>query len=168
MDPNLFPGPDRPIRVSDWVSIPFLLICISSFLLPPGAPRLVLTFPAILYLVFRVRTSTSGNQVEDYILAVNACGLIYKYVSFVVLKTPEFEIHRVFMSGAKKGSKIPEDPVAMEPWDKLKWSIQFWTSLRGVGWNWQVKNVDELPEKLLSKRWVLPRFICDEDIVDES
>ncbi len=152
MDPSLFPGPDRPVRVSDWVLVPFLVICITSFLLPPGAPRLLLTLPPVLYMVFQVRATTSGNQVEDYIFAVNTCGLFYKYISFVVLNTPEIDIQRVVMSGGKKGSKVPEDPTTMEPWEKLKWSMHFWTSLRGVGWNWQVKNIDGLPQKLLSKR----------------
>lgn len=152
MDPALFPSPDRPILTSDFLLIPFISICVTSLLLPSGTTRVSLTLPPILYILFRLRNTTSGNNVEDYLLAVNACGLFYKYVSFVLLRTPETDIYRVIVSGDKKGEREPEDPAMMDMWTKLKWNLHFWTSLRGAGWNWQVKNVDELPPKLLAKR----------------
>ena len=152
MDPSWFPSADRPKRISDTILVPFMLICISSLLLPRGAVRLVLTLPPILFLMSQARRTTSGNNVEDYIFAVNASGLLYKYITFVVFRKPETDMWRVQMEGENKGK--PEEEVAqeMDLWSKFKWSLHFWTTLRGVGWNWQVRNVDTLPAELRPKR----------------
>ena len=75
-----------------------------------------------------------------------------RYVTSILFATPEKDMHRVVVAGEKKGTGEPEDPQSMRLWSKLKWSMHFWFSMRGVGWNWRVKNVDDVPEKLQSKK----------------
>ena len=85
-------------------------------------------------------------------LAINVSQFSLRYVTSVLLANPEKYMHRVVVSGEKKGTAEAEDPQSMGLWSKLKWSMQFWSSMRGIGWNWRVKNVDEVPEKLQSKK----------------
>jgi len=58
---------------------------------------------------------------------------------------------RVIMSGEKNGMREPEDARVMDL-SKLKWSAHLCFSMRGIGWNWRVKNVDDVPERLQFKR----------------
>ena len=113
---------------------------------------MVLTLPPLLYLVFQVRRTTSGLNVEDYTLAATISQFSYRYVTSVLFATPEKDMHRVVVAGEKNGTREPEDPQSMGLWSKLKWSMHFWFSMRGIGWNWRVKNVDDVPEKLQSKK----------------
>jgi hypothetical protein len=151
MDPKWFPPATRPQRPSEFVFVSFGLICTSSMLLPPGRRRVSLTLPPLLYLLTQVRRTTSGINAADYLFAINLAQLSYRYVRYVLLTTPEDDIYRVVVTGEKKGKREAEDPRTMDLWSKLKWSTHFWFSWRGVGWNWQVKNVDDVPETLLSK-----------------
>jgi hypothetical protein len=151
MDPKWFPPSTRPVKPSEFVLVPFALMCTSSFLLPSGRTRALLTLPPLLYLLVQARRTTSGINAGDYIFAINIAGFAYRYAAYVLLTTPEDHIHRVILSGEKKGMKEPEDPRAMDLWSKLKWSTHFWFSMRGIGWNWRVKNVDDVPERLQSK-----------------
>lgn len=151
MDPKWYPLATRPLRLNEFVFAPFVLICTSSLLLPSGRTRVALTLPPLLYLLTQVRRTTSGINAADYLFAINIAQMSYRYVRHVLLTTPEDRIHRVIMAGEKKGMREAEDPRTMDLWLKVKWSTHFWFSLRGVGWNWQVKNVDDVPEKLLSK-----------------
>jgi hypothetical protein len=152
MGPRWFPQANRPLRASGAVLVPFILVCIISLLLPPGRKRVVLTLPPLLYLVFQVRRTTSGLNVEDYTLAATISQFSYRYVTSVLFATPEKDMHRVVVAGEKNGTREPEDPQSMGLWSKLKWSMHFWFSMRGIGWNWRVKNVDDVPEKLQSKK----------------
>jgi hypothetical protein len=152
MDPKWFPLANRPVMASEFILTPFILICNTSLLLPSGRTRVLLTLPPLLYLLVQVRRTTSGINARDYMLAINISQFFYRYLTSVVFTTPENHMHRVILTGEKKGMRRPEDARTMDLWSKLKWSIGFWFSMRGFGWNWQVKNVDEVPEKLQSKK----------------
>lgn len=152
MDPRFFPPANRPVQNSGVVLVPFILICNSSLLLPPGRPRVLLTLPPLLYLLSQVRRTTTGINAEDYMCAINIAQFSYRYVTSVLFAYPERDMYRIVTSGENKGTREPEDPQSMELWSKLKWSMHFWFSMRGIGWNWLVKNVDDVPERLQSKR----------------
>ena len=152
MDPKWFPLPNRPVRASGAILVPFMAICNSSLLLPPGRLRVLLTLPPLAYLLWQVPRSTSGINPEDYLLAISLSQLAYRYVTSVLFATPECDSHRVVVSGEKKGTREPEDALSMGLWAKLKWTMHFWFSMRGIGWNWRVKNVDDVPETLQSKK----------------
>lgn len=151
MDPRWFPPATRPRWPGEFVLAPFALVCTSSLLLPSGRTRVLLTLPPLLYLLVQARRTTSGLNAGDYMLAVNIAHFSCRYLTYVLLATPEDQIYRVVMAGDKMGMKEPEDPRTMDLWSKLKWSMRFWFSWRGIGWNWQVKNVDDVPERLQSK-----------------
>lgn len=152
MDPKWYPQANRPVRSSGAVLVPFVLICSTSLLVPPGRPRALLTLPPLLYLLLQVRRTTSGINAEDYMLAVNISQFSCRYVTSVLFATPENDMHRVVLTGENKGMREPENALTMDWWSKLKWSMQLWSTLRGVGWNWRVKNVDDVPEKLQSRK----------------
>lgn len=152
MDPKWFPLANRPVRAGGFILVPFLLICTTSYLLPPGRPRAIFTLPLLLYLLLQVRRTTSGTHAEDYLLAINISQFFYRYLASVLFSTAEDDMYRVIMSGEKKGMREPEDARTMDVWSKLKWSVHFYFSMRGIGWNWRVKNVDDVPEKLQFKR----------------
>jgi hypothetical protein len=154
MDPIWFPLANRPVRAGGFILVPFMLICTTSYLLPPGRPRVLFTLPPLLYLLLQVRRTTSGTHAEDYMLAVNIFQFFYRYLASVLFSTAEDDMYRVVMSGEKKGMREPEDARTMDLWPKLKWSAHFCFSMRGIGWNWRVKNVDDVPEKLQFKRSV--------------
>ena len=154
MDPKWFPPPNRPIQAAGFVLVPFVLTCNASLLLPPGRPRALLTLPPLLYLLCQVRRTTSGVNAEDYMSAINIALLSSRYVTSVLVANPETDMHRVFVTGEKKWTREPEDPQSMGWWSKLKWSMSFWFSGRGIGWDWQVKNVDDVPANLHSKELV--------------
>ena len=151
MDPRWIPQANRPLRVSGTVLVPLILVCNTSLLLPTGRKRVLLTLPTLLYLLFQVHRNTSGLNAEDCMLAVISSSPM-RYVTSILFATPEKDMHRVVVAGEKKGTGEPEDPQSMRLWSKLKWSMHFWSSMRGVGWNWRVKNVDDVPEKLQSKK----------------
>jgi hypothetical protein len=152
MDPKWFPPSNRPVRAGELVLVPFMLVCIASLLLPSGRARVLLTLPPLLYLLTQVRSTTSGINAADYMLAINISQLFHRYVTSVLFTTPETHMQRVVIRGEKKGMRKPEDAETMDLWSKLKWSLDFWFNMRGVGWNWQVKNVHEVPEKLQSRK----------------
>jgi hypothetical protein len=152
MDPKWFPPLNRPVKAGEFVLVPFMLVCIASLLLPSGRTRVLLTLPPLLYLLAQVRRTTSGINAVDYMLAINISQLFNRYVTSVLFTTPETHMHRVVIRGEKKGMRKPEDAATMDLWSKLKWSLDFWFNMRGVGWNWQVKNVHEVPEKLQSRK----------------
>jgi hypothetical protein len=152
MDPKWFPPSNRPRKAGEFVLVPFMLVCNTSLLLPSGRARVLLTLPPLLYLLAQVRHTTSGINAGDYMLAINVSQLFYRYITSVLFTTPETQMHRVIINGENKGMRIPEDPPTMDLWSKLKWSMHFWFNMRGVGWNWQVKNVHEVPDKLQSRK----------------
>src|SRR2546423_8575976 len=116
MDPKWFPVPNRPVRASGIVFVPFLAICNISLLLPPGRPRVLLTLPPLAYLLWQVPSTTSGNIAEDYMLAINVSQFAYRYVTSVLFASPESDMYRVVVSGEKKGMREPEDALSMGLW----------------------------------------------------
>jgi len=153
MDPSWFPPPARPLGIHRQILPAFSFVCVSSLLLPPGAARRAITLPPLLYLLSQVRKCSAGTDVEDYVLAVNVTGLLYKYVDFILLCDTETQLYRVKEAENKDGPRLNEDPANMGLWQKCKWSVDLWTTLRGVGWNWRVKNVDALRDNV-TRQWV--------------
>ena len=77
--------------------------------------------------------------------AVNVCLALLKYVDFSVLRIPEQELYRIHPDGTTETTKEIEE---MTLWQKFKWNLDLYTTTRGIGWNWCVKNVDPVPENV--------------------
>jgi hypothetical protein len=144
MDPDWFAPEGRPFRGANQSVLTFAGICFASLLIPPGKVRIALTMPALLYVATRFRQYSSGQGAQDYMAAVNLALFGAKWIDFVLLGVPERDIYRVDMS-QEGNPPVKEDAGRMILWQKCRWSGSLWTNLRGVGWNWQVKNVDNVP-----------------------
>ena len=155
MDPRWFPTPDRPMRQGGPPPVlGVAVLCFLAFLMPSGKSRVLLTAPLMIYFISQQRKFTSGEAPEDYSLPVYIVGLVTRYVDFIVLGRPERDIWR-----SREVSEKPadEDVSKMTLWRKLRRSLSFWATLRGIGWNWQVQNSHQVPANA-SRRSVLQVF----------
>lgn len=148
MDPRWFPRQDRPLGNPGRLFGPFAATCFVSMLPPQSRARTFVALPVLIYCIIQVPKSTSGTVAGDITTAINFAMLSVKWIDFVLVRTPETYMHRVKMGGESKGAREPEDPRTMALWQKVKWNLSFWINLRGVGWDWQVKNVDPVPQEL--------------------
>lgn len=145
MDPKWFPSPDRPFQAGERSVGGANLVGVATLLLPQGQFRNVIALPPILYIAYNLRQHTTGRADQDYLNAVNVCIALLKYVDFSILRIPEQELHRVRPDGSVETTKEVEE---MTIWQKFKWNLDLYTTARGIGWNWRVKNVDLVPENV--------------------
>jgi hypothetical protein len=143
MDPKWFPPPDRPLQLGERFTAGANLVGIATLLLPQGRFRNVIGLPPILYIAYSLRQHTTGRADQDYLNAVNVCLAVLKFVDFSILRIPEQTLHRVRPNGTIETAKEVED---MTIWQKFKWNLDLYTTARGIGWNWSVKNTENVPE----------------------
>ena len=142
--PALFPPPDRsPTTVIanriDWLSAS--AACVVSLLLPPGILRQSLVIPTIVYLFYRVRqTSLPVGYHDSYLTYIHLLWTLIRWVDFTMLHSPEKDIYR---TSEPDGSRIetPQDVRSYPLHHKLWRNINLVTNLRGIGWNWRVRNI---------------------------
>ena len=107
-------------------------------LLPPSKTRTISITTALAYLVSQVLSRRTGDKTQDGFLPIQALVLFGQWVSFFVLHVPENEYWRVREKQKKEKQGVEHDKGW---WEKLKWTTSLKMTLRGVGWNWKVKNV---------------------------
>lgn len=143
MDPKWFPPPDRPFQNTAPFTAGANLVGIATLLLPQGRFRSIIAVPSILWLAYGLRQYSTGKAEEDYLNAVNVTIALFKFVDFATLRTPEQTVHRIGPGGRMETTEQVE---RMTLWQKLKWNLELYSTARGIGWNWQVKNTDHVPE----------------------
>jgi hypothetical protein len=90
----------------------------------------------LLYLVSQVVKYPTGDKAQDTLLPIQAMILVTQWIDFYVLHTPEKDYYRISRPEEKKGS------IKDQGWkERLKWAFDLKMTLRGIGWNWQVKNI---------------------------
>jgi hypothetical protein len=138
-----FAAEDRPFRPSERIWVGFTLACIISLLLPPGMVRHTLGAFVLLYVQKEYPKSATGHAGRDYLIAINITLTAFKFVDFVYLRTAEDAAHRVNESGEpiEDGNSLRNASYL----ERLKWSANLFSTFRGVGWNWRVKNIQEVP-----------------------
>jgi hypothetical protein len=150
---------------------PFLVptIILTSFcgsLLPPSKFRGSSIAATISYLLVLIIRNPTGNKINDMFLPIQGLVLLAQWVDLYVLHTPEREFWRLKdgeNEKARKGGKAKDDSVRGNErmkeigrmgWkEKLKWVSDLKFTLRGVGWNWKVKNV---PDETSKSKWFCP------------
>ena len=144
-----FAANGRPIRHGGWLWAGFNSACVLSLLLLPGLARHSIGLLLLLYIHKEYSKSTTGQAVEDYMIAINIFITTLKFVDFVYLRIPEDAAHRVNASGqsTEDGNSIRNSSY----WTRLKWAASLYSTLRGIGWNWRVKNVESIPPD--TRRW---------------
>lgn len=141
MDPKWFPPPDRPVRPGSRDITAANAIGMAALLLPPGQCRNVIAIPPFLAIIYTLRQHTTGRNDEDYLTAVNVCMMLIRFIDFCVVNTPEQSFRRVRSDGR---TETPQEIQNMTIWQKLRWNFDLFATLRGIGWNWRVKNVDDV------------------------
>jgi hypothetical protein len=131
---QLLPYPPGPFLVPTI----FLTSFCGSFL-APGKVRSLCVTGILAYLVSLVVKYPTGSLANDALLPIQALILLTQWVDLYVLHTPEKEFRRV-----RDVKNENEGDVKLERtgWRaKLKWVWDLKTTVRGVGWNWSVKNI---------------------------
>ncbi|OQU96641.1 hypothetical protein CLAIMM_02691 [Cladophialophora immunda] len=152
MDPKWFPPPDRPFQPGGRSVFGAGVIGMTTLLFPPGRFRQIMPIPLILWILWNLRQHTAGRPEEDYINAINVCLILLRCIDVGVLHNAEQAFRRVKSDGT---TETEEDIEKMTTWQKFRWSLQLFTTMRGIGWNWRVKNVDQVPRHISRSRFVL-------------
>jgi hypothetical protein len=142
----LFPPKDRSSRPGAYAWIGLTAACVTSLLLRPGRVRIFLGTLLLICLLQECPKYTTGKPEEDYMIAINVVLVSLKYVDFVFLRTPEDTAFRTDSKGT-----LVDDAKSLRVascWERLKWAGSLFSTFRGVGWNWRVKNVENIPQNV--------------------
>lgn len=125
------PNKARPLQARPYLIPSIYLTCIAASSLPPGKIRGLLGVGALAFWLIQIPKYTQGSTAEDNLLPIQAGLLLLHWIDFFVLHSPN-EFFR--LTDSRKG-------LHQTFWEKLSWNFNLCTSMRGVGWNWQVKNI---------------------------
>lgn len=143
MDKSWWPPETRPKRPAEQLLMIATTICVSSLLLPQGRFRVVVCLGPLIYLCTQLRTHSCGQMNSDYLSMVNFTIMVLKWLDFVAIRNPEQSLRRK----QHDGSVETYDEIRnLSLWAKFRWSLSMFTTYRGIGWNWEVKNVDHVPK----------------------
>lgn len=150
---------NRSIDARVWLLPLHTAACMSSFLLPAGKLRFFSVAPLVVNLIYEIPKYGSGAAAQDNLLGINTAVLILKFIDWTVLHCAEDDAWEVDEGDQDEGKGQPRNSVAsatttkdatvpekvvrapITRWEKLMWSVKLWTTNRGIGWNWKVKNV---------------------------
>ncbi|KAK6379512.1 hypothetical protein LTS17_006430 [Exophiala oligosperma] len=79
-----------------------------------------------------------------------------RYLDFCVINVPERDFHRVRPDG---NAETESDVRNMTIWQKFRWNFDLFMTMRGVGWNWRVKNVEAVPMQLSRRQYIFQRLV---------
>ncbi|OCT51557.1 hypothetical protein CLCR_08724 [Cladophialophora carrionii] len=150
MDPKWFPPPDRPFQPGGRSILATGTIGITTLLIPKGQLRNIVAIgaiPSILWILYNLRQHTTGKLEEDYLTAINISITLARFIDVCVLHDAEQSLRRVRADGSDR--ETAEDIQRMGLWWKFCWNLDLFTTMRGIGWNWRVKNVDEVSANAL-------------------
>ena len=133
---------DQRQQAPGWWFPGYLGVCILSCIPPPEMKvfRVALFGPILLSYLLYTPNYTTGDTGGDFAAGVFMAGLTMKWLDFVLFRVPEKEFWRVEPeenSASDKVSPVPDRGLL----EKIRWSISLWCTNRGIGWNWQVKNL---------------------------
>ncbi|KAJ9607725.1 hypothetical protein H2200_007803 [Cladophialophora chaetospira] len=157
MDSKWFPPPDRPFQPGGGSIFGAGIIGVTTLLLPQGAFRKTIAIPPILWILYNMRQHTTGKPEEDYLTAINVSMALARFLDVCVLRDAEKEFRRV--NTDESARETPNEIKKMTLWQKLRWNLDLFTTMRGIGWNWRVKNVDEVPLDTSRSAFVLEQIL---------
>jgi len=130
--PSFVPSSARPLRSRPYLSPSIYFTCIAASLLPPGGIRALTGTAALTYLIIQIPKYTEGTVAADNLLPIQAVLLLLHWIDFFVLNSPDQFLRAKDHRAAA---------VQQSLWDKLGRHFDLCTAARGIGWDWQVKNV---------------------------
>lgn len=124
----------RPLAPQPYLIPSIYIVCILGPLLPRSKARSIGVTLAILYLCLQIPKFTYGEKIQDYMFPIQALQAIIGWLDMYIIHSPD-EFHL-------NGEKIKVDEKVKKGWwETFKESWLMNTTNRGVGWNWEVKNV---------------------------
>jgi hypothetical protein len=144
---GLHPVPDRPIQPLKW----YFPLCFSTVVfasaLRSGKARLLCTIP-IAALFSRFHSCYSGIPKEDYQLSLWLMWIFLRYIDISVLgpddkmwKTRTQQMAPTSKDGSKEKANERVFLRSGSFTSRLKRSFSLWTTLRGLGWNWEIEHM---------------------------
>lgn len=104
------------------------------------ALQLGLTLPVFALLVIQsLYREWSGTWGIHYAIECMVLSVVWQYVDWVLLKSPDKEGWRKIEYGKKEENKVEKVPE--EFWQRVWWGVRLATGNRYVGWSQEVKNV---------------------------
>jgi hypothetical protein len=137
------------------------LVSLGGSLLPPGRAR-ALSITAVLSCLLAQFRHPTGDVIQDGLLPIQGLIIFSHWVDFYLLHGPEREFYQVRdvkdvkdgdvkgrEAGGKGEGKERENVEGKNEGGRqgLGWHFDLMTSMRGVGWNWRVKNIPSSPSQ---------------------
>lgn len=123
-----------------WLLPAYAGVFTGSLLLPTKFLRVAIGGPIALILLNKVSQHSINGFLFEYLLMIPLTGLLWQWMDFVIVNDPEEAFYKTDASQtqdeAKRTGSMPKDAVG-----KLMWGTALFTTVRGIGWNWKVKNV---------------------------
>lgn len=144
------------------------LFTILPWLLPKSQARILATLPILSLLFFLRPYYTSGSPLEDYNSAIYLFCWLTGYLDFLVFSPALNEPDPRFQGPSKVEGSGSYDTYPSGTgiddchtlWGRLKFAIRLNIFGRGIGWNWQVKNVPAITDANKTKwTYVRDRFL---------
>lgn len=111
-----------------WLLPAYFLSLVLTLAVPPFPGRKAASVAAHAFFVHKLSTTSLGNFSNDYPFASAALPWFLMWTAFVLPGDPEKELYKL-------SSKAEMDRRTL--WQRLTWSLGFWTNPRGVGWSYQ-------------------------------
>lgn len=139
---SFVPSTARPLVPRPHLVPSIYLTCIVGSFLPPGIIRSSTVAIVVTALIAQIPRATTGDIASDVLVPIQATLVLMHWLDFYILhESSEYRRHGDSENEARKKGV----------WERLKWYIDLNASARGIGWDWQVKNVPELPFGMISK-----------------
>lgn len=115
------------------------LTCIVGSFLPPGIIRSGSVVAIVSVLIAEIPKPGTGDIASDVLTPIQAVQVLMHWVDFYVLHDPgDYKRHGV------SEVEVKERGI----WERFKWYADLNTTMRGVGWDWEVKNIPHLPSQI--------------------
>lgn len=141
--PNLEKRHDLPRW---WVPGSIIVFAVTP-LIPGARTRMFSILPILIILAAGKPAFTAHSVSDDYGGAFPALAMPLAFLDFFVLSLLEGKEVRFMgrLDSGKAAAGVSEDDCTTT-WKKMKWALRLATSMRGIGWDWQVKGVPQHPD----------------------
>lgn len=131
---SFVPSKARPLAPRPYLVPSIYLTCVFGSFLPPGKVRAGSVALTVGYLIAQIPKATAGDVASDVLTPIQAVLCLAQWFDFYMFHRPD-QFYRL--------SDKEHPPQTL--WEKFKWYLDLNASMRGIGWNWQVKNIPTQP-----------------------
>lgn len=97
----------------------------------------------VSYLIAEVPRATTGDVASDVLTPIQALLVLIHWVDFYIVHDPQ----------TLKRRGVSESEVKQKGWwERFKWYGDLHTTSRGIGWDWEVKNIPKAAP-LATTKW---------------